>query len=177
MFDLLFAMIAIAAAQDHRPQTDVPPQTSGAASVVIGSGVQIGEGVVRAGAPLAAEPQTPTGKFTTATEVKPILTATKGNWVAVRAYGGNDLLYLTHLWSWRCGLLGISVSVNEGPFEDLPLPACHMEFAAPNAILEQDGLPYLTYPSNSIASVTVQLIYDDLSRDEARFARAEVLIP
>lgn len=69
-----------------------------------------------------AEPQIATGKFTTATEVKPILTMTKGNWVAVREYDGHDLVYFTHLMSWRCGLSAMRYSLNDGPLQVYDLP-------------------------------------------------------
>jgi len=163
MFDLIFALMAFAAAAN--PPTQQFGETPAAET----------PGVVISG--LVAEPQTPSGKFTTATEVRPILTATKANWIAVRDYGGNELLYVTHLWSWRCGLVAMSISVNDGPLENLPLPDCHADYATPNASLEQDGLPYMTYPQNSINTVSVHITYDDLSRDTASFARGDVLIP
>tara|TARA_R110002094_G_scaffold95226_4_gene96223 strand:- start:1132 stop:1839 length:708 start_codon:yes stop_codon:yes gene_type:complete len=131
--------------------------------------------VVPAG--LVAEPQTPSGKFTTATEVKPILNATKGSWVAVREYDGKDLLYVTHLWSWRCGLSAVAISLNGEPMQNWPLPPCHMDFAAPNAILEDDGLPYLSLRLGSVETITIQVVYDDLSMDVATFNRSDVRIP
>jgi hypothetical protein len=131
--------------------------------------------VVPAG--LVAEPQTPSGKFTTAGEIKPILNATKGNWVAVRQYGGKDLLYITHLWSWRCGLSAIAISVNGEAMQNWPLPPCHLEYATPNAILEEDGLPYLSLREGAVESITIQIVYDDLSMDMASFDRSAVLIP
>ncbi|UWR17271.1 hypothetical protein K3754_12690 [Sulfitobacter sp. M368] len=131
--------------------------------------------VVPAG--LVAEPQTPTGKFTTAAEVKPILNATKGNWVAVRDYDGNDLLYVTHLWSWRCGLAAMAISVNNEPMQNWPLPPCHTQFSTPNAILEDDGFPYLKLKQGAVHSITIQVVYDDLSMDVATFQRGDVLVP
>lgn len=131
--------------------------------------------VVPAG--LVAEDQTPLGKFTTATEVKPIMSATKGNWVAVREYNGQDLLYVTHIWGWRCGLHAMAISVNDEPMQNWPLPPCHMKYTTPNAILEDDGLPYLTLRLGSVQKIDIQLVYDDLSMESASFERGNVLIP
>ena len=131
--------------------------------------------VVPAG--LVAEDQTPSGKFTTATEVKPILGATKGNWVAVREYDGADHLYVTHLFSWRCGLHAMAISLNGEPMQNWPLPACHTHFSTPNALLEDDGLPYLRLKLGSVQSIDIQIVYDDLSMDTASFARGDVMIP
>jgi hypothetical protein len=126
---------------------------------------------------LTAEPQAPSGKFTTAAEVRPILEATKANWVAVREYDGQDLLYVTHLWGWRCGLAAMAISVNDEPMQNWPLPPCHMQYTTPNAILEGDGFPYLTLRQGAVETITIQIVYDDLSMDIAAFARGNVLIP
>ena len=77
----------------------------------------------------------------TTAEVKPILQITKGNWVAVREYDGKDLLYVTHLFGWRCGLAAMAISVNGETMQNWPLPPCHMQYATPNALLADDGLP------------------------------------
>jgi len=134
-------------------------------------------GTARAQMTRIAEPQTPLGRFTTATEVRPILTATRGNWVAVREYGGQDLVYVTHLMAWRCGLIGLRVGLNGGDLQDWPLPPCHADTAAPNALLPEDGLPYQGHPAGSVDSVQVKITYDDLGIDSATFERAMVLIP
>lgn len=131
--------------------------------------------VVPAG--LLAEPQVPTGTYTTATEIKPILDATKRSWIAVRDYDGQDLLYITHLWSWRCGLKAIAISINNETMQNWPLPSCHTQTATPNAILPEDGLPYLTLRQGAVQSVTIQIVYDDLSMDVANFQRSDVLLP
>ncbi len=126
---------------------------------------------------LVAEPQTPTGRFTTATEVKPILNATRANWISVREYDGKDLLYVTHLWSWRCGLLEMRVGINGNPPEVWPLPQCREDQQSPAAILEGDGLPYAEFGLGSLALIEVQITYDDLSTDSAKFNRNGMLVP
>lgn len=190
------------ASAQAQSQLTAPSVVISEQSVVVGEGVQIGGATATASVPavpaapqvqtpaagagfnmavvpagLVAEPQTPTGKFTTAAEVKPILTATKGNWVAVRDYDGNDLLYVTHLWSWRCGLAAMAISVNNEPMQNWPLPPCHTQFSTPNAILEDDGFPYLKLKQGAVHSITIQVVYDDLSMDVATFQRGDVLIP
>lgn len=126
---------------------------------------------------LTAEPQIATGKFTTAVEVKPILTATKPNWVAVREYNGQDLVYVTQIMSWRCGLVGLRFAVNDGPLTDWPLPPCHEGTATPNALTPEDGVPYRAFAPGSVNTVTVEVTYDDLSTDSGVFLRQMVLMP
>lgn len=136
---------------------------------------KVDQSVIPAG--LVADPQSPTGKFTTAIEVKPILQATRGNWVAVREYDGSDLLYVTHLWSWRCGLKAMAISINDEPLQNWPLPPCHEKFASPNALLEDDPLPFLKLKLGGVQKIKIQIVYDDLSTDVAEFKRSDVLMP
>ncbi|MBW4983030.1 hypothetical protein KZZ07_10795 [Mameliella sp. CS4] len=126
--------------------------------------------------PYTAEQQVPSGKFTTAVEVKPILNATRSNWIAVREFNGQDLVYVTHLWSWRCGLVAIHIGLNGAEPEPWPLPACDEDSPTPNA-MPADALPYRAFPLNSVEEMTVELIYDDLSIDRATFNRTGALIP
>lgn len=128
-------------------------------------------------AALVAEPQEPSGKFTTATEVRPILNATKGNWIAVREFDGKDLVYVTHLWTWRCGLLEMRLGINGAAPEIWPLPDCHMDQPMPGVVLEQDGLPYRSFELGSVQSIDVQITYDDLGTDAVSFDRSQVLMP
>ena len=123
-----------------------------------------------------AEPQVPTGKFTTAIEIKPIMSATRDNWVAIREYDGRDLVYFTHILSWRCGLAGVRYSINGAPMQDWPLPPCQIDTNAPNAI-PSDAKIYEVHPLQSVSSLAVELIYDDLTRENALFDRKKVLMP
>ena len=123
-----------------------------------------------------AEDQTPTGKFLTAAEVKPILGATKANWVAVREWEGQDLIYFTHLLSWRCGLYEIRFAVNGEGMKRWPFPECDPATNTVGAI--PDGAPiYTELPLKSVQSITVELLYDDLSTETASFERGSILIP
>ncbi len=124
-----------------------------------------------------AEDQTLSGKFLTATETRPILTATRGNWVAVREFNGQDLVYFTHLLSWRCGLYEINYAINGGPMQSWPMPECYADGPSPNAITAEDGLPYISLELGSVQSIDVEILYDDLSTDAAHFDRAAVKMP
>jgi hypothetical protein len=134
-------------------------------------------GSTNAAASLVAEDQTPTGRFMTATEVLPILGMTKGSWILVRDFDGQDLLYVTQILSWRCGLVQLEYAVNDAPLQVWPLPPCHADEAAPNAFKDTDGLPYVALPAGSVETVTIRVTYDDLGTDEARFNRQGMLLP
>lgn len=117
--------------------------------------------------------------FTTAAEIKPILEATRSAWVAVRAYDGRDLVYFTHLMSWRCGIAEIRYGLN-GAAADilLPMEPCYKAEAVPNALKSDSGVEiYLTEALGSVQSVAVRLLMDDGSELAADYPRAAVLMP
>ena len=106
-----------------------------------------------------------------------ILGATTSNWVAVREYDGQDLIYLTHLLAWRCGLHQISFAVNGGPDQVFPAEPCYLDTAQPNAIKADTVLPYVTAPLGSVQTVTISLLYDDLGTAQETFSRSAILLP
>lgn len=116
-------------------------------------------------------------QFTSAAEVKPILEATKGNWVSVREYEGQDLLYFTHLLAWRCGLDAIYYSINGGSESRYQAEPCHEGEAQPNAIRADAVLPFLRFELGSIKTVDIRLVYDDGSEGRAHFERNAIMTP
>lgn len=125
-----------------------------------------------AAAPAAAQ------QFTTAAEVKPILEATRANWVAVREFDGKDLVYFTQILSWRCGLTSLQVSVNSAATDTVfPLEPCHEGTAQPNAMVDAGYLPYAEAPLGSVQSVSVLIGLDDGTYLTGSFQRAQVLMP
>ncbi len=129
--------------------------------------------LVMAALPAVAE------NFTTAAEVKPILSATKPNWIAVRAYDGQDLLYFTNLLAWRYGVEAVAYGVNgAAPETALPMEPCYAAEAAPNVLKMNTGvLPFVAQPLDSVQSVTVHVTYDDGSTETVAYQRAAVLMP
>ena len=123
------------------------------------------------------EPQVATGKFTTAIEVKPILTMTKPNWAALREYEGQDILYLTNLLAWRCGLHEIRYAINEGQAQVWQAEECHIDTGQPNALTMKSHLPYVSFGLGTVNSVSVMLVYDDGSKDSAHYQRSDILMP
>ncbi len=122
------------------------------------------------GSPLGAQ------NFTTTAEVKPIVGAIKSNWIAVRPWEGNDLLYFTNLLAWRCGLSQIEYSVNGNEMTTLITEPCYEDEAAPNALKLSDILPYLTFDPNSVQTIDVKVTFDDGTQENASFERAAVQI-
>lgn len=125
------------------------------------------------------EPQTPSGKFTTATEVRPILNATRANWIAVREWDGQDLVYFTHLESWRCGLHAIYYGLNGAPATTrYPMAPCNPDAPAPNALPSDGGhLPFIIQPLKSVDQIDIRILYDDGSEDGETYLRQNVLMP
>ena len=115
--------------------------------------------------------------FTSAAEVKPILTATKPSWIALREYDGQDLLYFTNLLAWRCGVSTVRYQINAGEPVDLAMEPCHQNSVQPNALLMETIQPYLTFPLASVETVTVEVTYDDDTADTATYDRKAVLMP
>ena len=127
---------------------------------------------------LTPDDQTPTGKFTTAAEVGPILTMTKGNWAAVREYDGQDLVYFSHIFSWRCGLKGAKFSINGEPLKDLPMPDCHMKYQQPNSIIDDEALmTFQRFELGSVKSIRIDLLLDNLTVQSNTLLRENIMIP
>ncbi len=117
-------------------------------------------------------------QFTTAQEVRPILQATRAQWIALRDYEGKDWLYFTQILAWRCGLSDIFFAVNDGPEERLEMEECHEGTATPNALTSDDLDRFLRrYPAGSVTRVRIRLVLDDGTQDSAEFARKDVLMP
>ena len=144
-------------------------------------GLVQGDSAAPAGAPTTAaapaaafvpEDQTPTGRFLTATEVRPILDATRANWISVREYNGQDLVYLTPLEAWRCGLHAVHYGLNGAPATTpWEMEPCYVDEPQPNAIKAEGRVPYFAAALGSVEEITVQLTYDDGSIDTARLSR------
>ena len=128
-----------------------------------------------AGAALASAGQSQT--YTTAAEVKPILTATKPNWIALREYDGQDLLYFTNLLAWRCGLTAIRYRINANEPVEFTMEPCYEGEATPNALKMETFLIYVTLPLKSVETVTVVATFDDGREETGTYERAAVLTP
>ncbi|MFN7223608.1 MAG: hypothetical protein ACK4MS_06300 [Paracoccaceae bacterium] len=116
--------------------------------------------------------------FSTAAEVKPILQATRANWVALREYDGKDLLYFTHLESWRCGLSEVRFSVNStAATKTREMEPCYDGTAQPNALTLDGHLSYIVLPLGMTETVSVVVVYDDGSEDRMDYDRKAILMP
>ncbi len=94
---------------------------------------------------------------------KRVLSLTKGNWAHFRDYGGNQLIYFTHLESFRCGIQGVRYSLNGDALDRVwRLQPC--DPLKPHHITT--NRPYITLPPGSARSISVQLTFEDGSTSE-----------
>jgi len=132
----------------------------------------LGAAILAAGVGSAAQAQ-----FMTAAEVKPILEMTQANWLAVRVWDGQDLLYFTHLMTFRCGLEEVFYGINgESPDKVLPMEPCYEGTASPASMDPVTHPPYVAFPVGSVHSVNIMMMYDDGDIQEASFERAQIQI-
>ena len=116
-------------------------------------------------------------QMTDASTIRPILEATQANWIGVRRFDGQDLVYFTHLETWKCGLKSIRYGINtDTANKRYAFVACKDGEAAPSAITA-DRLPYVAFPLDSVETVTITLTYDDGMEVTHSFDRATIEIP
>lgn len=121
-------------------------------------------------------PATLQAQMVDAVQIRPILDATKNSWVAVREWDGQDLLYFTHLLTWRCGLDKIEYSINSGKADqNWAFIVCDETAANPMALPPEQKI-YGSFALNSIQSITVKITYDDGETDTVTFERATIQI-
>lgn len=116
-------------------------------------------------------------QFTTAEQIRPILEATRSSWIALRPWEGKELLYFTHLESWRCGMAEVRFSVNSTAAGRVwEMPPCLTGTAQPNAI-PAERLPYAELPADALQTVTVIVVLKDGTELRQDYTRAQILMP
>lgn len=95
---------------------------------------------------------------------KQILPMTKASWIAFRNYGGQQLVYFTHLVVYRCGLSEIRYSINSDALDQrFAMPPCEPD--RPNAI-PSDFLPFVSLSPGTADSIAVQVVFADGEESE-----------
>ena len=121
-------------------------------------------------------PMTAQAQMVDAAQIRPILDATKKSWVAVREWEGRDLIYFTHLLTWRCGLDKIEYSVNStAADQNWAFFPCDETSSNPMALAPGQKI-YTGFDLNSVQTVTVKITYDDGGQDTVTFKRAAIQI-
>ena len=120
----------------------------------------------------------PSPTLMSAAEVKPILDGTTSKWIAVRKNEDQDVVYFTHLVSWRCGLTSVAYGVNgAAPSQPFEMEPCYAGTSAPNALMVTEGFdPFVTFEADTVETVTVAVAYDDGSTNLLTYTRDQVLL-
>ena len=116
--------------------------------------------------------------FTEADDIEPILGMTKANWIAVREWEGEDLLYFSHLITYRCAIDQVRYFINVGKPVVRPMEECYWDLPQPFIIQDPEGhVIYDTYPLNSIETITVEITLKNGTLLRETFERKAVWIP
>lgn len=119
------------------------------------------------GPSLTASKAAAQGAMMAPAQMRAALEATAGQWLAFRNWDGKQLVYFTHLVSWKCGIAEVRYQVNgQGGAEHFPLPACDPQMPF-NVDAEKDAI-YLTFAAGTVREITVQLTYADGSESAVR---------
>ena len=122
---------------------------------------------------IAVAPLPAAAQFNSAPEVKPILQMIIPQWVGLREYDGQDLLYFTLLEVYRCGLEQIRYRINgEEPRIWVTEPC---EGDATFSEIGEDRLPYTEFPLRSVNEVIIELIFDDGTMQTETYPRDSIL--
>ena len=124
------------------------------------------------GTAMAAAPLTAQAQFNSAAEVKPILQMIVPQWVSVREFNGQDLLYFTLLEVYRCGLEQIRYVINDGKPRVWQTEPCEGDEVFSE--IGEDRLPYAEFELGSVQTVRIELIYDDGTVQSESFDRAAI---
>ena len=122
---------------------------------------------------MAVAPLPIAAQFNSSAEVKPLLPMIIPQWVGLREYDGQDLLYFTLLEVYRCGLDQIRYRINgEEPRIWVTEPC---EGDATFSEIGEDRLPYTEFPLRSVNEVIIELIFDDGTMQTEIYPRASIL--
>jgi len=127
---------------------------------------------------LTATPALPMD-FTNPDDVRPILAATAGSWVSLRGWEGHDVLYFTHLMTYRCALAEVRYGLNgAAPDTVWEQEPCYTDEAVPFAIKSTEHPPHTPLDAHALGSieqVTVEITYPDGTTERHAYDRAAIL--
>ncbi|MDJ0629482.1 MAG: hypothetical protein QNJ44_14580 [Rhodobacter sp.] len=112
-------------------------------------------------------------QFDSAEQVKPILQMIKPQWVSLREFNGQDLLYFTLLEVYRCGLDQIRYVINDGKPSVWETPPCESDETFSE--IPADRLPYATFKLGAVDQVRIELTYDDGTVETETYTRAAIM--
>jgi hypothetical protein len=96
-------------------------------------------------------------------QIKPVLNMTKDNWVSFRDYNGKQLIYFTHLETYKCGIEQVRYSINSDSLDQTwELEPCDPK----NPLKITKEIIYLTLPPGTAKSIAVKLTFIDNSESE-----------